>query len=188
MKFLTQRFLFILLSLVFVMAAFFVYSNFVKPEYAAVSELRAQTFSQMDTLTRYQASFRKLQNMLNGQNVTQVRESVSRILPASADIGYLSSQLVGFARLNRITIGSISNSLEPIESSSSKIIKSVGVIKTELKVSGAYADVRTYVQQLENNLLLMDISGLQVEQKEGGKDTQNQLVYTITIRSYYQAN
>lgn len=185
MRFLSQRLLFIILSLVFVIAAFFVYSNFVKPEYDTVSQLRSELALKTDTLSRYETSFLKLQNMLGGQNIGQLKDSVSRILPNEVNNGYLMAQIVGFAKLNNLSIVSVSNSFEPIVASKSRIIKSVGVLKTKVVVNGTYGGVKTYVQQLENNLLLMDVVGFGAEPKKE-KSEAGYLEYSITITSYYQ--
>ncbi len=185
MKFLSQRLLFIILSLVFLLAAFFVYSNFVKPEYTAVTDLRAELAAKTDTLGRYDVSFSKLQSMLGNQNIGQLKESVSRILPNSSDDGYLMAQIVGFAKLNGLQILSISNSMDPIVSSKSKVIQSVGVLKTKIQLRGAYSGVRSYVQQLENNLLLIDVLGFEAAAEDGSGQVPG-FEYTLSLASYYQ--
>ena len=189
MKFLSQRLLFIILSLVFVLAAFYVYSNFIQPEYTLVSELRGRLAAKADTLERYENAFLKLEQMLGGQNVNQLKESVSRILPNMPDDAYLSAQAVGFAKLQGLTLMSLTNELEPIESSNSRVIRSLGILKTEVKVRGTYSGVRSYVNQLENNLLLIDLMGFAVEpQKEGSVGSSEVLEYTLTLHSYYQTD
>lgn len=185
MKFLSQRLLFIILSLAFVIAAFFVYSSFIKPEYAAVTQLRSELSFKTDSLAQYESSFLKLQDMLGGQNIQQLKESVSRILPDASNDGYVTAQLVGFAKLNNLSILSISNSAEPIASSKSKIIRSIGSHKTRITVSGTYAGVKSYVQQLENNLLFLDVLAFAVQEKKAASGGEF-LEYAITVASYYQ--
>lgn len=186
MKFLSQRLLFIVLALVFVFAALYVYSNFVKPEYQVISNLRGQLAGKADSLARYQTSFLKLGDMLEGQDITQLKESVSRILPISADDAYVSAQVVGFARLNNLSVVSLSNSIEPIQATNSSVIKSLGVLETSVSLRGSYGDMRSFLQQLENNLLLMDVRSFSAQAAKQQEDS-SLLEYALTIVSYYQA-
>lgn len=185
MKFLSQRLLFILLSVAFLIGAFIVYSNFIKPEYETISALRADLTAKSDTLVRYQESFTKLQNMLGGQDVGQLEDSVSRILPGSPDFGYLSAQLVGFAKLNGLSVVLFTNALEPIRTSDSKIIRSIGKIKTQLRIRGTYSGIQSYVRQLEDNLLIMDVTAFTAEVQKKQQETEG-LEYTLVVTSYYQ--
>jgi hypothetical protein len=186
MKFLSQHLLFVLLSLAFIIAAFYVYSNFVQPEYEMVSQMRGELIAKTDALERYQQASLKLKNILQGQQAVQLQESVSRILPITSDGSYLSAQLVGFAKLNGLAVQSLNNSIEPTISSTSTVIQSIGKLKSTIVVQGSYAGVRAYVQQLENNLLIMDLLSFSAAPKAQTDADAGEMEYTITVMSYYQ--
>ena len=187
MKTSSKRILFILLSLAFLLGSAFIYSSFITSAYQEVTQLRAQLITNTDTLNKYQKTLSQVKGLLNSlQNSADVQRQASLILPQSKDVSYLTNQLVGLSRVNGLDLESVATQVAPVQPSKSSIIKSIGRLKGDFRLSGSYAGFKAFLKQIENNILILDINDLKVEGSTKA-ETVSGLKYSISITSYYQA-
>jgi hypothetical protein len=67
-------------------------------------------------------------------------------------------------------------------------LKSIGVVETSLKAQGGYNDLKLLFGQLENNLLILDATRVQISRIVNNNVVDSQkLDANYTISSYYQA-
>lgn len=187
MKTSSKRILFILLSLAFIIGAVFVYSSLITASYADVSSLRSKLTSESDSLAKYQTTLGQISNLLNSlQNSGSVQSQASLILPQNKDISYMTNQIVGLSKLNGLSVNSFSTQVAPVQPSQYSIIKSIGQLKGDLKLSGSYSGIKSFLKQVENNILIMDVSDFKVD--AGNKSGNSSgLSYSVSLTSYYQA-
>jgi len=189
MKSTSKRIFFILLALAFVIGAVVVYSTLIKKAYVDVSLLRGELASQTDILNKFQTTSEKVKALVADlQNASDAQRQVSLILPKSRDVAYLVSQIVGLAETNGLTVGSLSTQALPVQPSKQTIIRSVGRVKADIKVSGSYAGFKSFLRQIENNILLLDVSDFKVDPANKSGSINQTLDYSISITSYYQSD
>ena len=181
----TKRIIFIILALVLLLASVFVYSAFIRKSYENISSLRSKLESENLALAKYREAFSKIQTLLEGiDNLPSVQNQVSYILPQERNSGYLVGQLVGLSRINGLSINSLSTKVNPIQPSKSSVIKSLGKLTAQIKVSGSYAGFKSLLRQIETNILILDVSDIKIEKP----DTGGNVSYNLSVTSYYQTN
>lgn len=184
---LNKRILFIILAFLFLVAAAFTYSSFIKPTYTTIKELRSELFTKREQLLKYQSSTDQLKNIVQaGQDVTQVREIANRVLPTSVDVSQVAAQISGFARLNRVVIMETSSQVQPSRTPLFKALQGIGVVDTTVKAQGGYNDLKLMFGQLESNLLVLDPNKIHVERNTTEGSDLQKLSASFVVTSYYQ--
>ena len=186
MKTSSKRILFILSALAFLIGSVVVYSSFIKNVYDEVVVLRGSLISKQDTYNQFSGTFNQVQALIaDYQNKGDVQNKMSLILPKDRNVSYLVGQIVGLAEANGISISSLSTQILPVQPSQSKVIRNIGRIKAEVKLSGSYAGFKAFLRQLENNILILDVTDLKVDVTPA-KTGAVSLDYSISVTSYYQ--
>jgi Tfp pilus assembly protein PilO len=108
------------------------------------------------------------------------------ILPLSPDVSNFTNQIVGVAQQNGLTISSIGIQKASSLSSNVSAINPVAVLRADLQVTGTYAAIKGFVQGIENNFLLMDVTDINLAYASSGQPGAAPLSGTISIASYYQ--
>lgn len=179
-----KRILFAILSLVFIIGAVVIYSSFIQPSYTKIQELRAELAMNRASYERYQKSIKQLQSLsAQYQDINQLQTIIGRILPEGRDTTNLAGQLIGFAKLNRLQITGLGTKVGTVQKSENKAIQSLGTIKAQLTVQGGYNDFKTFLGQIENNLLILDVENLSMQV---GKEGKTGLENSVSFTSYYQ--
>ena len=179
--------MFVIFSLVMLGAAMFVYSSMIQPAYGDAQQARDELYTKQQTIAKYTQSIQNLKNILGKfQGQGNIQDTISRILPPKQDPAYLTTQIVGFAKLNHLQVQSLALSSQPSISlgSATGTLNGVGVLQADVAVTGGYNDFKTFLSQLESNLLILDAKSLSVSVKK--TDTAKIFGATISIKSYYQ--
>ncbi len=186
MKNTSKRIMFIVLSLVFLLASVWVYSSLIRSSYQGASDLRVKYENQKDVLDKYQSTITKVKKLFDElNNSSEIKNQVSLVLPKEKDVAYLVAQINGLAKLNSLNVESISTSIAPLQPSKSKIVRSIGQMKADVKMSGSYGGFKAFIDQMQNNVLILDIADIKIDSP--AKTEQQLLNYTLSIRSYYQS-
>lgn len=182
----SKRILFIFLSLALFMGSAFLYSTFVKDAYQNITTLRSDLASKTDSFVKTQETITRVQSLLKSlQNASEVQKRASLILPNEKDPGYLINQITGLARVNGLELESLSTQVAPLQPSRSNIVRNVGRLKADLRLKGSYAGFKSFLKNLENNILILDVSDLRIEANQA-KGESSTLNYSLSITSYYQ--
>lgn len=201
MKASTKRILSAALSLIFIFLAIVVFSTLIKPSYEETQKLRAdilnrENFIQNQKLLNEQ--FQKLISQYDSQEKAQ--ENLSLILPQNPAIGEALTQINGLLDLNNLNVLSF-NVNKPLlqsygsslSSTSTQVIKPLGMIDIAFKVVGSYSDFKNFLKQLETNIRIFNVKTLNISPviiagSERSQVQSKNLSYDISITTYYQAD
>lgn len=193
MKTSSRRILFVVLSLLLVIGSAVVYSSFISPAYDDVLNLRGQIASQNEVSQRFQITFSQVQKLLADlQNAPDVQKQVALILPTTRDVSYLVGQVTGLAEANGLGVSLLSTQVLSVQPTDTKVVSSIGRMQADIKVSGSYSGFKSFLRQIQSNILLLDVSDIKIESTSAataaGKTGPTTLDYTLSIVSYYQTS
>ncbi len=161
------------------------YSSFIQPTYKDVVSKRSSLSNRINLVDENKAVIQKTQNLLNEyKNSEQLSSTVSAILPSSPDVSQALNQLNSLARINNLNLDTVTTELMAIRPSSinQTIVKGVGVMRIDFRLTGSYENFKAFMQSLETNLNLMEPVNIRVN-----PGSNNKISYTLTIETYYQA-
>lgn len=116
------------------------------------------------------------------QDLTNIENQFSLILPSKPDISYAIGQINGLARLSGMELQSINIRPLAIKPSSQKMAKGLGILRLELRLAGGYDGFKSFLKDVENNIMISEPINFRIE-----KQARPELLYTMTIDTYYQA-
>lgn len=184
----SKRILSLGLVIIMFLASLFVYSSLIRPVYSEIKTQRAEIASRLETINKQQSSIAEVQKILaDYQNVSQLQETISLIVPLDQNTPYGVYQLASLAGLNALETNSLSvQQLAITPSSQPGLVKGIGNLRFNLQLTGSYESFKNFIQALETNLSLMDVSAIKME-PPATKSAKGNFLYTITVNSYYQA-
>jgi Tfp pilus assembly protein PilO len=182
----TYRLLSILGSLTLLVLAVICYTNLVLPAYNQVQNLRSEQEGIQNTITQDQQAVDVVNKLLGQyQSLSQVRDSISQILPTDDEAPSAVYQLQGLASANGLTIQSLGLQYLPIQATNSGSLTSpVGRLQVSMVVTGPYQGFKAFLGNIETNIRLMDISSINIS--GGGTAGNANLNYSIVLNTYYQ--
>ncbi len=185
MKASSKRFLSILVAILLFVASIFVYSSLIRPAYTDIKNLRAELESKSDIFTKNDASIKQVKKLLTEyQDITQIQQTISLILPLEQNVSVGVNQINGLARFNNLTVELLSARQLAIKpSAQSDLVRGFGVLRYNFRLSGTYDNFKKFLQAMETNINLMDVVDLKTEATSKGS-----LSYTMEVNTYYQAN
>ena len=171
-------------SLIFLIAAVYVYAVLIKPSYAEVLELASMRAGRQESVRNFSELNKQFQDILNKyKNIGELKEKISVFMPSEIDLSYAINQIIGVARLNNIEIQSFS--LKPMAIKPEKsFVKGRGILRIELKMSGAYENLKSFLKNTETNFLIADVVNFKIDVQTNNPN----LTITATIDTYYQIN
>lgn len=183
-----KRMLFMLLSVLILIAAVVFYSYFVKPAYFNVKNLRGELASKQQDLEYYKNTVDKVRVFMEQYGKDQnIKNKISLMIPDESDVGNFANQIIGLAGINAITIKSLNIKVNPIISSDISAVKDLGSLTANVSAVGTYAGLKAFAKQISNNILIMDIKKMNIK-KSNLKDGGDLLNYNFSITSYYQSD
>lgn len=188
MKIATKRFLSILISILLLVGALFIYSSLIRPAYSEIKGLRSEVATRLRMIAEYKEAISQIQKVLEDyQDVFQLRETISLILPNNQNLAQAVYQLNGLAGINKLTIDKITSRVLAIKPSIyPDLIKGVGTLRISFTLSGNYENFKSFIHNLETNMTLMDLADLKIEPVSRARIGENNFFYMATIDTYYQ--
>ena len=184
MKASTKRTIMALASLVFLIAAIYIYAVLMKPSYADVLELASMRAGRQENVKNFSALNEEFQNVFNEyKNIDEIGKRFSIFMPLKIDLSYVINQITGIARLNNVEIQSFSFKPMAIKPTNS-LVKGMGTMRVELKMAGTYENFKSFLRNIETNFLITDIVNFKIDVQP---NTSN-LTIILTIDTYYQTN
>ena len=184
MKSSTKRILNILLAMVLLAAAVFVYTYMIKPIYAEISGLRDKSATLNQTLNNYEGLNAKFQEIFaQYQNLGDLEKQLSMIFPSKLDAAYAASQISGITQKNKLDLMSLSTRQLAIRPGTNSV-KGIGTLRMEIKLAGEYADFQNFIKDMESNIMISELVSLRIEKQKVGKSS---ILYTLTTDAFYQA-
>ena len=185
----TKRFVSIVMALLMCIAAVFVYSSFIRPAYSDIATLRTLVSEKTTLFEQQKSSVDQLQNLLSqSQDVLKVEDTISSILPLSPDVASGVNQINGLSKINNLALDLLSIEETAIKPSGRPdLARGVGTLKFNFHLSGSYENFKTFLQNMETNITLMDLANLKLESASKTRSGENRFSYTVTVNTYYQA-
>jgi hypothetical protein len=182
----SKRTLSILVALLLLGGAIFIYSSLIKPAYADIKDLRSEAASRLNLIEENQSYIVKVQNLLNEyQNAAQLQSAISVLLPDEQNLSQALNQISGLASMSGISPQKISVSQLAIRPSlGSSIVKNIGTLRFEVEALGTYDSLKSFLERLETNMGIFDVESVKVDLPVSGSSSA--FSYAIVIDSYYQ--
>lgn len=196
----TKRLVSMALSLVFVVAAFVVFFNFVRPAYDEFLRIRSEQISR-ERFTQSQRAVidqvKKLVSAFHEQG--RIQDKVSISLPSESDVAGALAQINGLAEANRLAPQSFQVSrnvpqgalartarLGGNSSSSPVVVPPIGTLTFKVRLGGSYEDFKNFLGNLENNIRILDAKDVGIQPV---LDKQNRVAsynFDLTVATYFQ--
>ncbi len=188
MKASNKRILSILTAVFMIIASLFVYSSLIRPAYSEIKNLRSEVAGRLDLINRNKASIEQVQKLLSEyESISQAKEMTSLVLPSEQNISQAVNQIVSLISLNGLSAELLAVQQLAIKPSAQpNLVKGTGTLRFNLRLAGGYENFKTFLQNLETNINLMDLANLKIEQGVKTK-AGDSFSYTMIIDSYYQA-
>jgi len=185
----TKRVLSILTAILLIIASLVVYTYLIQPAYSEIINLRAEVASRRELVNEQEVSVKQVQNLLSEyQGIAQVQQVVSLILPTGENLPQSLNQITGLADLNKLSTASLTVQRLAIRpSAKSSLVQGVGVLRFNFQLEGSYENFKSFLQNLETNINLMDLASLKVGPSSKAKLDKNSFDYTMSVDTYYQA-
>lgn len=176
----TKRILSLLLTGVFFVAALVIYANLIRPEYKETQKLRGSLIAKTNLFDEQKQIISQVQNLLaQYQGAAKLQEVVSLALPLDESVSTLFQQIFTISQFNRVAIQSFALRTLAIQPTG------LGTVQMELKLSGSYESVKAFLQMLETNVRVMDVSQLAAQSADPLK-RKDLLSFNTIINAYYQ--
>lgn len=192
MKGSSKRIFSLLISVALFVAALFVYSTFVVPEYEQVNSLRGEAQVKQQTLDDQRAILDKVSSLLTRyQSIPKLGEVVSIALPSEEDVAGAFQQLYTIAAASGISVQQFSvNTSIGLTSADDKkkdaqAVRSIGTAQINLYLSGTYESFKSFVEAAERNMRIMDITNVKIQ--PAGRTSGNVFLFNLTINTYFQS-
>lgn len=189
MKASSKRTLSILLSIFLFIGSLMIYAYLLKPAYEKVKVQKSEIASRSETVKEYEGIINRVKSLLEQyENAAQMQETMSVILPTDQNVAESINQINGLAYFNNLSISRLAVRELAIAPSTdkAKLIKGIGTLRINIRLSGDYGAIKSFLQNLETNLNLMDVVSLRVEPVSGAK-AGSSFDYVAEIDTYYQA-
>lgn len=185
----TKRLLSLVAALVMAFAAVVVYFNLTVPEYSSADAIRADVYSRQQLVSDQKNAIASVQKLIaDYQGKSGVREVVALSLPLKLDQSGVLHQIQSMANNNKLSLQSLSISApvsqNPSGAANTAVIRPVGSMAFQIRVVGAYADFKSFLQNLETNIRIFDIRTISVDPL--AKPNQDFYGFDLSVVTYYQ--
>ena len=188
MKATTKRTITIFLAISFLIVSVFVYTSLIKPAYEEAAGLRSKAAALSQTLAVFRSLNEQLQQLFSEyQNLSNLGEQISTVLPSSVNMPYAVGQVAGIASLNRLAIKSLDVKQLAIKPASETLAKGLGTLRFDLKLAGDYEKIKSYLNNIESNLMVSRVVNFKIEKQGGAASANQDLLFGLTVDAYYQS-
>lgn len=171
MKASTKRSLSLIGSALLLISAITLYTNAIKPAYQNIQQLRASLIAKTNLFNEQKEIISRVKDLLNQyQSAAKLQETISLALPPDEAVASLFQQIFAISQASGISIQSFGLTAEAIKSNG------LGTLKLNLGLKGSYESVKAFLQAIETNIRVMDVSQLTMQ-----KD-----LHTVSLTTYYQ--
>jgi Tfp pilus assembly protein PilO len=187
MKASSKRFLSIITAISMFVVSLFIYSSLIRPLYSEIKELRTEIVSRLELIDKNEASIQQVKKLLEEyQDIAEIQKTTSLILPLEQNVPQGVNQISSLSMFNNLMIESLSVQQLAIKPSSQPgLIRGLGILRFNFGLIGVYENFKAFFQALETNITLMDLVTLKVG--PAPKATEGELLYTLTVDTYYQS-
>jgi len=181
----TKRVLSIIVSFLFLMGAFIIYQNFIRPEIEVINVKRSTVSSKTAVFEGQQQAVNQVQNLISQfQNIRSIQEAVSLAIPDKPDTTRALSQIEAIARSNGVIILSLDfKDIGGKSITQQPLVRKLGIIEIKIGVAGSYQGLKNFVRSIETNVRVVNIKDMNIRIAGVGKDVYN---LSLTVEIFYQ--
>lgn len=194
MRYLSKRFISVLLSFTFIAIALVVYINLIKPTYKSIKEDQARLEALTQKNDENTEVFNKLKAVLAElKKSSDLQNRISMTLPLDPNAADSMNQITAVAISNGLTVASIDIADAPniptsgVKAGTVSLVKSTGVLRNTIRATGSYTQVRDFLQGIESGVRLSSIKSLKIGKASAGTN-QDSFSVTVDIETFYQTN
>jgi hypothetical protein len=205
MKSTTKRLSSTFLALLILVIAAIAFFELVQPEYATFITLKGNAVSAQQFLVSEQKLVTQAQSVLDSyQSQSAGTQAVNLAMPIGQDSSNAIAQIYGLATNSGLVVSSVGISLQAAPqnsqstanttASAASLIIPRGTITFQVAASGSYESLKTFLQGLESNVRVFDVTGLTIHPMNtvtgngvALASTQDFYNYSITAVAYYQS-
>lgn len=190
MKASTKRIASIFVSILLLVGLLFFYSVFIRPEYGAIMEKRAEVASRQALVADYESDLSRIEELTRDyENLAQAQASLTMVIPADENTATAVMQIGGLARANRVAVRALSAQTTALQPSKQPgLVRAIGSVRFTLRAQAAYEDFRNFLRGIETNMNVMDIEVVKIETLPSLRSLQaGFLDYTISLTTFYEA-
>jgi len=187
MKTTTKRSFSLLGSIVFLIAGLVIYANFIRTEYKRALDLRGQLAAKNQLLADQKKVIMQVQDLINQyKGTTQLQDMVSLALPSGEEVAPIFQQINAIAKGSGLitqAFGLNTLAFKPA-ATQQPFAKNLGTIQITLKLFGPYQGLKNFLQAIESNVRVMDLSEIRLDSAaKPGQDAYN---FSVVLNTYYQ--
>lgn len=182
----TYRLTIISASVILVVGAFFVYSQFVQPSYDDTTVLRAKRDGASEKLAETKKAIEAIQRLAEKyESLTELKNNLSLMLPKEEHLPIAINQLQTLADQHNVSVESlvveyIHPKTNPLKTSTTK---PVHTLQLDLRLLATYDDMKAFLEAVQNNVRVMDVDGFKIN---GGGSSGAKLEQSLVVHTYYQ--
>lgn len=199
----TKRFSSIVIAVLIIVAALVVYFEFIVPAYATLETTKGQEESEQTLYGNEQQIVTQAQALLaNYESESSSSQSVGLALPVGQDVSGALAQIYGIGASTGVTVQNTAISVQAVQSptpsdgsdgqiasaaTTGSITKPLGTVTLQINGSGSYEAFKAFLQGLQTNIRLFDVSAISLQPAGAGIADQDLFNYSVTVVTYYQA-
>ncbi len=186
MKASTKRLISIFMSALFLISAVAVYSYLIKPVYKDIQTKRGEWNAVKTILEQERFYLDKAKQFFSQYNeALNSQKDISAILPSDIQLAEATNQFVNIANISNLEISKFSSKSAAIKPSVNSSVKSIGVVKFNVTLSGDYESFNSFLERIETNIRIFSVDSVKINSQSFGANLKN-MIYTLEIETYYQ--
>ncbi|PIR89581.1 MAG: hypothetical protein COU07_01645 [Candidatus Harrisonbacteria bacterium CG10_big_fil_rev_8_21_14_0_10_40_38] len=183
----TSRFATLLISLLLLVASFFVYGLLVRPEYSKINDLRGELSSKKAAVDRQTEIVESLTQAIRDSqgDIATYKQNVSLAIPDGIDYPTLTNQISSLSQSLGLSLISLDFNILPslaTGSGSSDVIPVLQSIQVRLQVKGTYQNFERFLSSIERNIRVLDVDSFTISVSPPDQN----YTYDVVLHAYYQ--
>ena len=186
MKVSSKRIFSIFGAIAMLIATIFVYKSLIQPTYKDIQKKRSEIATLENILEEEQDVVTQIKGVIEqykGQR--QLQEALSLTFPIDKNMPGLVNDISGLARTSGVFVRSLFFKDLPIKKAKNSLANGVGIIEVQMKLSGSYDGLKSFVNNLETNVRIADVQSLGID--SAIKSAGDFMEVVLTAHAYYQA-
>lgn len=207
----SKRLTSIIIAALFLVFSLIVYLEFIVPAYTNLQDEKGQAMGESALLANEKQVVSQVQSLITTyQGEASSTQSVNMALPVGQNVADALAQVFGIATNagftlsgTGITVQSIqptvtqsptdSTTIGSVAATGGSIVRPAGTVTFAITGSGSYESFNSFLQGLENNIRLFDVTGISIQPAiatgaKGQPGSADFFNYTITVVTYYQSS
>ncbi len=181
----TQRLAIIIGSFLLLAGTIYILASYVYPTFLEIQSLRAERQVRIDLAQTQEDAEKKIGDLARQYaGLATTQEAFSLMLPIGPEAPSLLNHLQGIARNNSLRVSAISFQYQPIKPATQSLVQGIGVVRATMSLNGRYEDLKTFINQIETNVRIIDVNSIQVN--GGAVPRKDTFDYNLIADAYYQ--